>query len=76
MAEVDPAGDHLRWAMRMGEWFAEGQLADGRWQNSPFLTPDPSDADDVEITAEFVLHVTTILTALGGHERGAIAHRM
>jgi hypothetical protein len=74
MAEADPAGDHLRWAIRMGEWFADGQLPDGRWHNSPFLTPEPTDADDVEIGAEFVLHLTTILTALGGYDRGPIAH--
>jgi hypothetical protein len=70
MAEADPAGDHLRWATKMGEWFVDAQLDDGRWHNSPFLAPNPTDADDVEVTAEFIQHLTTILNALGGFERG------
>jgi hypothetical protein len=55
--------DELRyraWSERMAEWYLERQLPDGRWQ------PDaPTTAEaDVEITAEFVMHVDTILTAL------------
>jgi hypothetical protein len=73
MLLADPEGDHLRHVVRMTEWFIDSQLEDGRWQNSPFLTPEPSEAGDMSVTAEFVLHLTTILTALGGWQRAPIA---
>jgi hypothetical protein len=59
---TDPWADEV---IRMSQWFADCQLDDGRWQNSRFLTPDPTDADDMVITAEFVLIMDFILGALG-----------
>lgn len=70
MLLADPGGDHLRHVLRMAEWFVESQLDDGRWQNSPFLTPDPTDGDDLEVTAEFVQHVAIMRSAIGGRDRG------
>ena len=48
----------------MGDWFTDGQEADGRWRNSQHLDPDPPLAHMIEITAEFVVHVDTIIAAL------------
>ena len=69
MLEIDPEHDHLRHALRMTDWFVESQIEDGRWQNSPFLAPEPTEADDLEATVEFVLHLTTMITAFAGCER-------
>lgn len=74
MLLADPKGDHLRHVVRMAQWFVESQLEDGRWRNSPFLNPSPTVWDDLEVTAEFVQHLTTIRTALGGKERGPTVH--
>lgn len=65
MDTADPSGGHLQHVVHMARWFIDCQLPDGRWQNSAFLSPNPTEGDDQEITAEFVLHLGTILTALG-----------
>jgi hypothetical protein len=65
MVDADPDGGHLPELLRMVDWFAESQLSDGRWQDSPFKVPEPTEADDLRVTAEFVLHLTTALAALG-----------
>ena len=72
MAEVDPEGGHLPNVVRMAEWFIASQFDDGRWRNSPFLTPEPTIGGDMEITAEFVLHASTILNMLAGQDRGPV----
>ncbi len=66
MLLADPEGDHLGHVVRMAEWFIESQLEDGRWHNSPFLKPNPTDSDDLAVTAEFVQHLAIVRTALGG----------
>jgi hypothetical protein len=58
-------GIHYRdWTVRLGEWFASNQLEDGHWENTKFLVPDPTIADKIEITAEFVMHVANIRSNL------------
>lgn len=52
------------WTIRIGDWFLEHQLEDGHWENTEFWTPHPTDADNIEITAEFVMHVTNIVAYL------------
>lgn len=66
MLEADPAGGHLPQVLRMAEWFDESQSPDGSWHNSPFRTPDPTAGQVMDITVEFVLHVSTLLNALEG----------
>jgi hypothetical protein len=66
MLVADPAGPHLANVLKMADWFVDSQQADGRWHNSPFLVPDPTDADDLAVTMEFALHLTTIMGALAG----------
>src|ERR1700683_812788 len=67
LTEADP-GDaaYESYVLRMTQWFVECQEPDGRWHNSPFLDPAPTDDGDMAVTAEFVLHLSTILTALSG----------
>ena len=55
--------------LRMAEWFLDAQLDDGRWENSPFQDPKPTDQSSLEITAEFIQHLVTLQTALGGYDR-------
>ena len=52
------------WTIRMGDWFAGLQLEDGHWENTKFWTPHPTVADNIEITAEFVMHVANIVAYL------------
>jgi hypothetical protein len=55
---------YLPWLQRMGDWFADGQDADGGWSNTITLDPDPPLAHRIEVTAEFVVHMDTLITAL------------
>ena len=73
MLEVEPADQHLRNVLRMGDWYADSQLKDGSWLPSLWRTPEPGDVDALWKTAEHVLHITTMLTALAGYHRGARA---
>ena len=52
------------WTVRMGDWFVEHQFADGYWENTKVHTPNPTQADQIHITAEFVMHVANIITYL------------
>ena len=53
-----------QWTRRLGDWFAERQYPDGHWENTKHLKPNPTTADKIEITAEFVMHVANIVTHL------------
>ena len=65
LTEADPSSaTYESYTLRMTQWFVESQEPDGRWHNSPFLDPVPTDDGDMAVTAEFVLHLSTILTAL------------
>lgn len=55
---------YLPWLIRMGDWFAAEQEADGRWSNSRYVEPNPPLAHQIEITAEFVVHMDTLIAAL------------
>ncbi len=66
MLEADPDGAHLPQVLRMVDWFHESQNPDGSWHNSPFRTSDPTVGQLMDITVEFVLHVSTMLSALEG----------
>jgi hypothetical protein len=53
------------WLLKMGNWFTGGQEADGHWNNTPYLDPDPPLAHQIEATAEFVVHLDSLIGALG-----------
>ena len=52
------------WTVRLGDWFVSHQYADGHWENTKHWTPNPTLADKIEITAEFVMHVANIIAYL------------
>jgi hypothetical protein len=52
------------WTVRLGDWFVEHQHEDGHWENTKHWTPSPTDADNIEITAEFVMHLANITAYL------------
>lgn len=49
------------WTVRLGDWFVEHQWKDGHWENTKHWTPCPTVADNIEITAEFVMHLLNII---------------
>jgi hypothetical protein len=55
---------YVPWMLRMGDWFTEIQEADGRWSNSSYIEANPPLAHQIEATAEFVVHVDTLIAAL------------
>lgn len=55
---------YLPWLIKMGDWFCGGQEPDGRWSNTAKLDPNPPLAHQIEITAEFVVHMDTLIGAL------------
>jgi hypothetical protein len=52
------------WTTRMGDWFVANQYGDGHWENSHYVNPNPPLHNNLAITAEFVVHVDTIIGAL------------
>jgi hypothetical protein len=52
------------WTVRLGDWFADHQLEDGHWENTKYWTPNPTLADNIGITAEFVMHIANIIAYL------------
>jgi len=57
------------WLIHMANWFADLQEADGSWSNTPYLDPDPTIARRTEVTAEFVVHVDTLIASLSALQR-------
>lgn len=55
---------YLPWIARMGAWFVDEQEADGGWSNTKALEADPPLRHRIEITAEFVVHLDTVIAAL------------
>jgi hypothetical protein len=56
---------YLDWTVTMGDWFVREQTADGHWFNTPHNVPNPTLNDNIQITAEFVVHMDHIIGALG-----------
>ena len=57
------------WTIRLGDWFFSHQFADGHWENTHYWNPDPTLADNIEITTEFVMHVANIISYLSLPEK-------
>lgn len=68
-ATDDPA--YLAHVRYMGQWFVDAQNPDGSWDNSPFLMDRGEHLESIriEITAEFVQHLTSIVNAIGAWPR-------
>ncbi|MGD9710837.1 MAG: hypothetical protein AB7V46_02075 [Thermomicrobiales bacterium] len=55
---------YLPWIEKMGLWFAAGQDSDGGWSNTPYIEASPPLKHRLETTAEFVVHLDTVIAAL------------
>ena len=51
---------YAAWAVKLAHWFADTQTDDGSW----VFDTDPTEGRTLEITAEFVAHVDTIIGCL------------
>jgi hypothetical protein len=69
MQMADPSADYRDQLLRMGDWFIARQSEDGAWAPSRFAAPQPSDVQKLVKTAEHVMEVNAIISALG-HLRG------
>jgi hypothetical protein len=65
MHHADPGGDWMSWVVRMSEWFLDRQDPEGWWGPSKFADPAPSVADRMIKTAEHLMELTALSTALG-----------
>ena len=54
--------EYRDWTVRMGDWFADTQSADGSWADSfPY---DGRASSQIHLVAEFVAHVDNIIAGL------------
>ena len=65
MQLAQPDGPWLEHVVRMAHWFADWQEVDGSWAPARFMSPTPDDVDKTVKTAEHIVEVNAILTALG-----------
>lgn len=73
MLEIDPQPRYLEALIMMADWLSNCQEADGRWNPSHFLFPDPTEPDALWKTAEHVMIINFMLGALGAHDADADA---
>ena len=58
---------YVDWTARMGDWFVTEQHGDGSWTNTPYLDPNPKMSGKIAITAEFIVHLDTIIGSLAAN---------
>ena len=58
--QVTGEEQYAAWAVNLAHWFADTQAADGSW----VFDSDPTEGRTLELTAEFVAHVDTIIGCL------------
>jgi hypothetical protein len=56
-------------AIRLGQWYLDSQLEDGRWEPTKFLVPEPDDADALWKTAEHIVLMTMVQNGLAAYPR-------
>ena len=52
---------YFDWCIRFGDWYLENQHNDGHWENTKHWNPKPTLGDNIEITAEFIIHLSNIM---------------
>jgi len=62
MATGEP--QYRDWIVRMGDWFVEEQEPAGNWTNTLYLEPNPTVGGRIAITAEFIVHLDSVIGAL------------
>jgi hypothetical protein len=60
---------YIPWLTTMGDWFVAEQEAPGNWTNNRQYNPDPDIQLQIEITAEFIVHLDTVIAALSAVSR-------
>jgi hypothetical protein len=65
LMDVTDGTEQLGHVLRMADWFMASQHADGHWTPSLFLVSHPDAGDCMPKTAEHLLHVMSLLSALG-----------
>jgi hypothetical protein len=74
MLTADPTGGWAPQVERMADWFEERQNDDGSWDPSAFtLTGPATDVDRMWKTAEHLMEVMMMETALAGASRQVLA---
>jgi hypothetical protein len=58
--QVTGEQQYLDWTLRLGDWYVATQEADGYWH--PLR--EQTEADRIEVTLEFVMHLDTLIGAL------------
>ncbi len=58
--QVTGEEQYATWAVKLAHWFADTQTDDGSWS----FDSDPTEGRTLELTAEFVAHVDTIIGCL------------
>ena len=58
--QVTGEDQYAAWAVKLGHWFADTQASDGSW----VFDDDATEGRTLEVTAEFVAHVDTIIGCL------------
>jgi hypothetical protein len=59
------------WAIKLGDWFIGNQFPDGYWVQTRTLEDPPKPTTTILITAEFVMHLDSIYSALACSEETA-----
>jgi len=75
MLVADPDGGHRPHAERMAEWFLDRQLPDGAWEPSTFGRDAPGDLDKLWKTAEHLMELAMLTSALATDRARTAAHR-
>ena len=64
MLEAERTDAYLDHVIEMAEWFIGRQAEDGCWVPSTFMSPEPDDVDKLWKTAEHLMELTVISTAI------------
>jgi hypothetical protein len=72
MLQVERTNTYLDDVVRMAEWFIERQAEDGTWAPSTFMAPEPDDVDKLVKTAEHLMELTVISTALASRKSASL----
>lgn len=74
MLNVGSVDSHLADALRMGKWYLDSQLEDGRWNPTAFLVPEPDDVDALWKTAEHIVLITMVEMGLASRPRSVFGN--
>lgn len=72
MQIADPRAEYTSWLQRMADWFVVRLDGEGAWRPSTFVSPNPFTSERMVKTAEHLMELTAIISALAATQaRGA-----